>query len=152
MKYVYLVFFRLCVGVYNKSNLIYHAIRVEGSIKNKMVGKKMVFILNWLFPHWNLMWVRTWRGWDVTSHIDELKIVCILYKYIEPFLQLSYGFGIVYPWITKRIHLVFSQMHNIFHNKPSCLANLLIWTMDMKILGEYKNKEDISPCPPILHH
>ena len=34
--------------------------------------------------------------WDELSHIDKVKMVCTLYKLLETFFPLLYGFGMVY--------------------------------------------------------
>ena len=60
--------------------------------------------------------------WDGLSHIDKLKVVCTLYKLLEPFFPLPYGFGMVYTtWLVKCVHLVFSPIIAGIYNKFSLI-------------------------------
>ena len=44
--------------------------------------------------------------WDSLFYIDELKMVCTLYKPLEPFFSLSYDFGMVSPWLMECVYIV----------------------------------------------
>ena len=42
--------------------------------------------------------------WNGLFHINKLKMVCTLYKLLEPFFSLLYGFGMTYISLVYEVH------------------------------------------------
>ena len=85
-----------------------------------------------------------WKGvlGSFISHINELKIICTVYKLLEPLFLLSYDFGMISPGlIMKYVHLMFFRLYTDIYNKFS--FNLAIcFSHDMSTMHRKKNQSD----------